>query len=184
MGAVAELREDAGRLAGRLVLLPRLAHLPLQQSAQALVACQSENVIHAMLFAPVHQFFAAEAGIGAHHDLDPRPALANLADDALDFFDGPCRPVLIRRTQSRAQQMISGKDVQRQIAVAVVVAVKEAPLLMPVQRDVGRVQIEHDPPWPCGVRFQKQIDQHTINLLRGVADLVITRASLIAARQL
>jgi hypothetical protein len=119
-----------------------------------------------MLFAPVHQFFVAEAGIGAHDDLDARPALSDLLDDTLDFGNRAHRTVLIRRTQTRAQQMISREDVQRQVAVTVVVAVKEAPLLMPVQRDVGRVQIEHDSAWPRGVRFQKQINQQMIDLLR------------------
>jgi hypothetical protein len=56
---------------------------------------------------------AAEAGIGAHDDLDARPAVADLLDDALDFRNRTRRAVLIRRTQTRAQQMIPGKDVQR-----------------------------------------------------------------------
>ena len=38
--------------------------------------------------------------------------------------------------------MTATEDIERQIAVAVVVAVKKAPLLMPVQRVVGGVQIE------------------------------------------
>ena len=44
----------------------------------------------------------------------------------------------------QAKQMATTKYVERQIAVAAVVAVEETPFLMAVQRDVGGVQIEHD----------------------------------------
>jgi hypothetical protein len=40
--------------------------------------------------------------------------------------------------------MPAAEDVQRQIAVTVVIAVKEPAFLMPVQRIVGRVEIEDD----------------------------------------
>ena len=39
------------------------------------------------------------------------------------------------------QQMIAGKDVERQEAVVVVVAVEEAPFLTAVRRIVGRVEV-------------------------------------------
>ena len=43
-----------------------------------------------------------------------------------------------------ASRCTAAEHVQRQIAVAVVIAVEEAPLLMPVQRIVGGVEIEDD----------------------------------------
>jgi len=55
--------------------------------------------------------------------------------------------------------MPAAEDIERQIAVAVVIAVKEAPLLMPVQRVVGGVQIENNLPWCAPVRLEKQIDK-------------------------
>ena len=44
----------------------------------------------------------------------------------------------------RRQQMAAAEDVKRQVAVAVVVAMEEPPLLVAVQRVVGGVEIEHD----------------------------------------
>jgi hypothetical protein len=38
--------------------------------------CRPKEVIDAVLFAPTHQRFAAEPGVGAQHDLHFRPALA------------------------------------------------------------------------------------------------------------
>ena len=43
-----------------------------------------------------------------------------------------------------AQQLLAAEHVQRQVAVAVVVAVKEAPLLLAVQRVVGGIKVEHE----------------------------------------
>lgn len=45
---------------------------------------------------------------------------------------------------SFCKQMPAADHVQRQIAVAIVTAVEEAPLVMPVQRIVGGVEIEDD----------------------------------------
>jgi hypothetical protein len=38
------------------------------------------------------------------------------------------------------------EDVKRQVAVAIVIAVEEAPLLVPVKRVVGGIEIEDDLP--------------------------------------
>ena len=56
--------------------------------------------------------------------------------------------------------MRAAKDVQRQIAVAVVIAVKEAAFLMPVQRIIGSVEIENDLLRRVLVRLEKQIDNN------------------------
>ena len=40
--------------------------------------------------------------------------------------------------------MLARKDVQRQVAIVAVVAVKETALLIAVQRVVGGVQVQHD----------------------------------------
>ena len=45
--------------------------------------------------------------------------------------------------QVGAQQLLAAKHVQRQVAVAVVVAVEEALLLLAVQRVVGGVEVQH-----------------------------------------
>ena len=116
--------------------------------AQPLVARQAEDDSrHGWSFAPAHQFLAAEAGVGAEHDLHLGPALAQLGHDASDFFRTARSRILVGRPQPRTQQLVTGEDIQRQIAVAVVVAVEEPLRLMAVERDVGGVQVEHDLRW-------------------------------------
>lgn len=65
-------------------------------------------------------------------------------DNPFDLRDAARAGVDVRRPQLGRQQMPAAEHVQRQIAVAVVIAVEEAPLLMPVQRVVGGVEIEDD----------------------------------------
>ena len=54
------------------------------------------------------------------------------------------RAVDVGRPQLGAQQMLATKDVQGQVAVAVVVAVKEPPQLMAVDRIIRGVEVQHD----------------------------------------
>ena len=97
-----------------------------------------------MVFAPCHQALAREAGIGTQDDPHPRPRLPNVPDDPLDLLNAATRRIDVRAPQLGREQMSATEDVERQIAVTVVVAVKEAAFLMAVQRIVGRVEIEHD----------------------------------------
>ena len=60
--------------------------------------------------------------------------------------------------------MRTTENIQRQVAIAVVVAVKEAPLLVPVQGIVGGVEVENDPLRRRLVRFQEQIDKQPLDL--------------------
>jgi hypothetical protein len=74
---------------------------------------------------------------------------------------------------ARAQQMFPAEDVQRQITVMAIVAVKEALFLLPMQGRVGDIQIEHYLRRRGGVCFQKNIHQQSIQAFRRVANLVI-----------
>lgn len=46
--------------------------------------------------------------------------------------------------QLRQQQMLAAENIQRQIAIAVIVAMKEPRFLMAMQEHVRRVQIQHN----------------------------------------
>ncbi len=50
--------------------------------------------------------------------------------------------------------MPAAEHVERQIAVAIVIAVEEPPFLMAVQRVVGRVEVENDLFGRPSVRFE------------------------------
>ena len=51
---------------------------------------------------------------------------------------------MLARPQLGREQVLAAEHVQRQVAVAVVVAVEEAAFLVAVQRIVGRVEVEDD----------------------------------------
>ena len=55
--------------------------------------------------------------------------------------------------------MPAAEHVQRQIAVAAVVAVEEAALLLPVKGVIGRVEVEDDLLWRSPVRFEENVDE-------------------------
>jgi len=92
-------------------------------------------------------------------------AICSIEPAAPSMFEG----------QHRGQQMATAEHVQRQVAIAVVVAVEEPSLLASVQGIVGRVEIENDLLGRTGVRLQEQIDKHAFDRRRVVADLVIAR---------
>ena len=65
----------------------------------------------------------------------PGPARADLRRRCAPLLDRAGRAVDVGAPQLRRQQMPAAEDVQRQVAVAVVVAVEEPPFLVAVQRD-------------------------------------------------
>ena len=79
--------------------------------------------------------------------------------------------------------MPAAKHIERQIAVAVVIAVEESPFLLPVQRIVGGVEIEGDLRRRCGMGIEKQLDKQPLDRRRVIADLVIAGRLLAAQFQ-
>jgi hypothetical protein len=88
----------------------------------------------------------------------------------------------VRGPQLGRQQMPAAEQIERQVAVAIVVAVKEPAFLMAVQRVVGRVEIENDRLGRACVRLQEEVDEQDRDRRRVMADLVIARGDL--AREL
>ena len=74
--------------------------------------------------------------------------------DAASIFGGP---------QLGRQQVTSAEHVERQIAVAVVIAVEEPPFLLAVQRIIGRIEIKNDLLRRSRVRLQEHIDQQSLD---------------------
>ena len=94
----------------------------------------------------------------------------------------PGAAVDVRRPELGRQQMPAAEHIERQIAVAVVIAVEEPAFLMAVQRVVGRVEVENDLLGrPSCVRLEEEVDEQRLDRRRVVADLVIARGDL--ARQ-
>ena len=122
-----------------------------------------------------HQRLAGEAGIGAQNDPHVRPAGADLAYQPLDLRHRAGAGVAVRPPQLGRQQMVAAEDVERQVAVAAIVAVEEPAFLGAVQRIVGGVQVEHDLLGWRLVRVEEQLDEQPLDRGRVVADLVVAR---------
>ncbi len=117
----------------------------------------------------IYQLFVGKPRVSAQQDAHPRPAGADVADDACDLLDRPSAGIDNGTTQFGRQQMPAAKNVK---AAAVVIAVEEAPLLVPVQRVIGGIEIEDDLPRGTDVGIDKQINQQSFDRLRIVPDLV------------
>ena len=61
------------------------------------------------------------------------------------------------------QQVPPAEDVERQVAVALVVAVEEPAFLLSVQRIIGGIEIERDLRRRLGVGIKEQIDEQGLN---------------------
>src|SRR3954452_6009336 len=92
------------------------------------VASQAEHEVDAVLLAPEHERLAGKARVGPQHDLHPRPAGPDLPHDARHLLLSPSTRIDVGAAQLGGQEMPAAEDVERQVAVAIVVAVKEAGL--------------------------------------------------------
>ena len=144
-----------------------------QNPQQATVLGQSEQKIDPVGFAPTHQVFAAETTITAHYDLHVRPVLPNVGDDADQMLKQPGRGVDVRGPQQSQQGMIATEDVQRQIAVGIVIAMEETPELMAVQRIVGGIDIQHDLFGRHEVLLQEGVYQEAVDGIQASDDLFV-----------
>ena len=157
--------------------------LGLDLGDEPVVLRQAEEEVDAVGLAPGHEFFPREPAVGAQQNARPWPTGADLRDDARHLFDRAGRSVHIRAPQLGDQQMAAAEHVKRQIAVAVVIAAEEPPLLLAVQRIIGRVKIKNDLLRRAFVRLQEQLDRKLLDGHRIVADLVIARGLQFAQLQ-
>ena len=142
---------------------------------QALVARQTEDVVDAVRLAPGHELVPGKAGIGAQQDLDPRPPGTDLADDPGHFSRSAGGRVDVRPPELGGEQVPAAEYVQRQIAVAVVIAVEEPAFLMAVQRIIRGIEVEDDLPGRRLVRLEEEVDEQPFDRRAVMADLVIAR---------
>ena len=139
-GPVTEVAEPPRRRAGRDAAAARLAQLSADALRQAGVAGQAEQVVDPIVFAP--RPVAAKAAVAANDDFGLRPTLANALPRQL-LRRARCR-VDVRRPQPRTQNQVIPHNVERKVAVRVVVAVEVTPLLVAMHRVVGGVDVQKD----------------------------------------
>jgi hypothetical protein len=178
---VHEVLEAACRPAGADAVERRRDQLGDDGFLQAVVAGQAEHEVHAVRLAPRHQRVAAEAGIAAQQGWaqvtpnGPRPAATDMRHDAGDLLHRPGRAIDVRAAQPGGQQMTAAEDVERQVAVAIVVAVEEAAFLVAMQRVVGGIEIEDDLFRRLLVGVEEEVDEQAFDRRRVMADLVVSR---------
>src|SRR3984893_3393309 len=100
---------------------------------------------------------------------------STVGDDPAHLFDAAGTRVDVGRAQFGRQQMPAAEHIERQIAIIVVIAMKEALFLVPVQRVVGGVEIKDDLRRDRGMGVEKEIDEQAFDFRRVIADPVITR---------
>ena len=103
----------------------------------------ARSVVHPGTLAVVEDALVAKARVTPKHDAHLRPGLAQPAHQQFQNRRSMPGPIDAAGPQGGAQQLLAAEHVQRKIAVAVVVALKEAPLLLAVQRIVGGVKVYH-----------------------------------------
>ncbi len=175
LGRPQEITEHTGRLtalaAGKTGFLKGRRDFLFQ----TLVAGQSEDIGNLVNLAPVYQIVAGKAGIGPQCDAYLRPGLADLRHDPLDHFDRSLADIDVGAPQFGRQQVPTAEDVERQVAIALVIAMEEPPLLPAVQRIIRGIQIKDDLTGRFVMGFQEQIHQQPFNGTAVMADLVIAR---------
>ena len=93
----------------------------------------------------------------------------------------PAAPSRVRAAQLGRQQVPATENVERQVAIAIVVSMEEPAFLVAVQRIVGGIEIEDDLFGRLLVGFEEELDEQAFSRPRVVADLVIA-GWLIAAQ--
>ena len=171
--APAEVAVAPRRLAVLRAAAPRAPKLPRDPVLQTRGPRQPEHEVNAVVLAPDHQIVAAEARIPAKHDPRPGPALPDLPDNPRHLGHRTLRRVDVRLAETAAQDMVAAENVQRQIAVAPVVAMEETALLLAVQRVVRRVKIQNDLFRRLLMGLEKQIRQQPVDALGIGQDLLV-----------
>ena len=178
---ITEVPEAASGLAGRGRLRLGLQEFDADLFDQPRIASEPEDEVHPVRLAPGHQRLAGEPRVGAQQDARSRPTPANLRDDARHFLNRAGAGVDVRRPELGRQQMPAAEHVKRQVAVAIIVAVKEAAFLIAVQRVVRGVEVEDDLLGRPVVRLEQQVDEQGLDRRGLMCDLAVLRGPL--ARQ-
>lgn len=76
--------------------------------------------------------------------------MPDLRHEALDLLKTAGGGVLIGGPEAGTQKVLATEDVERQVAIAAIVAVEEPLFLVAVEGQIGGIEIEHDLPGGWG----------------------------------
>ena len=80
-----------------------------------------------------------------------------MGGNPLNLLSGAGRTIDIGAPEPGAKQMPAAEDVQRQVATAIIVAMKEPAFLAPVDRIAGGIEIKNDLLGRLGAGLQDQV---------------------------
>jgi hypothetical protein len=101
--------------------------------------------------------------------------LPDLRHDTLDLLDTARRGVLIGGTQAGRQEVLAAEDVERQVELAVMIAMEEPLFLVAVEGQIGRIEIEYDLPGWLRVPFAgEQAEQGIVAPLVVILKIMVT----------
>ncbi len=143
-GGIGKLTEDplffrGGGKLGLRCLAPRRRKLQ-----KAVVLGQAHEITDAVAFAPGQNPPSAEARIGPEDDFHLGPDGTQPLHQSFQDRPGVLGRVDLRGPEIADQQLIAAKDVKRQEAIVVIVAMEEPAFLMPMDRIIGRVEIQDE----------------------------------------
>src|SRR5690606_17740427 len=133
------------------LLLKLLAHL-----LQDVVAGDPNDIADIEAVAPRQDQVAAKATVAAEDNAGVWEAAADPPYQQLQDGSSMLGGVLVALAQVSNQQLIAAEDIQRQETVFIVVAMKEATLLMTVHRIIRGVEIEYQLLWLLLKTLQKE----------------------------
>lgn len=168
-GSVGEVSVDPLGLVVLVVALTYFFQLLVETFRQSIISCQAKDIEHSILLTPAHELLPAKSAVSAKHNPHLRPAPADPLHQQLKIRKRFISRIQARGSELGRQQLIDVKHIQRQVTIAVVIAMKELSLLMPMQEIISGIHIQNDfIQWPA-VAFHKRIHKELVDLfLRAV----------------
>jgi hypothetical protein len=94
-------------------------------------------------------------------------------NDGRKRFKRACCSINIGGTKLGVEKVVTTKDIQREITVVIVVAMKKAVLLITMKGRVGGIQVEDDFCGRLWVTLQKELSAEAMKRIKREVDLVI-----------
>ncbi len=162
--AIAECSEASHSLPCRLVLSTGLAPFLFELFHPPLGAGQTPYIMHRVLVAPSHDPLPATPRILPNDKGNLWPLRTPLLNDRRQLLHAASSRLPTRLARGRTQLVLAPKDRQRQVAVVLGIPVQALSLLIPMQRGVGRLQIQPDHLRLPVIVFQEQIHPSRVHL--------------------
>ena len=111
---------------------------------QTAVLADADDVIDVIPVAPIQNPWAIKAAVTTEYDTGIRPVLPDKLHQQRQNGPAVAAVTAIAGAQVTDQEMATTKHVQREVAMVVVVAIEELAGLIPVDRNIGTVKVQHD----------------------------------------